>query len=105
MFLEFDIWLIAIFKRKPLHGPHPCQQIILCLLTLYIKKKVNIKRFKNFLFIFVEDIIQHKWENPVRLDKGSRSYIIRQNISSEDVLSFIDMVETVVSTVSRGGKT
>lgn len=45
----------------------------------------------------------HKWENAFSLDKNSWGY--RRDMKYEDVLSFAELLETVVSTVSCGGKT
>lgn len=55
----------------------------------------------NFIFI-TGGTNAHKWENSIRLDKGYLGYI--REIMPEDVLSIVDIVHTVVSTVSHGGK-
>lgn len=46
--------------------------------------------------------MSHKWENAFPLDKLSWGY--RQEMKSEDVLTFDELLETVVSTVSCGGR-
>lgn len=45
----------------------------------------------------------HKWENAFSLDKYSWGY--RSEMTTSDVMNITDLIETVVSTISCGGKT
>lgn len=55
--------------------------------------------FKNIL----EILFPHKWENAFTIDKLSWGF--RRNMKPSDVLSFEEILESVVSTISCGGKT
>lgn len=57
-------------------------------------------RFKKYILLFCTDeLIFHKFENAFPLDKNSWGYI-----KNMDVMSFKELLETVVITVSCGGK-
>lgn len=46
--------------------------------------------------------MSHKWENAFSLDRRSWGY--RRNMKTEEVVTFDELLETVVSTVSCGGR-
>lgn len=50
-----------------------------------------------------EEVVPHKWENPVRLDLSSLGYV--RDIKPEEGLNITETLKIIVSTVSRGGKT
>lgn len=59
---------------------------------------------KTYVFLFLTDSLMfHKWENALSLDQYSWGY--RSDMKTSDVMSIADLIESVVSTVSCGGKT
>lgn len=50
-----------------------------------------------------EEVVPHKWENPVRLDQSSLGYV--RDMEPKELLNIADTLKIIVSIVSRGGKT
>lgn len=49
-----------------------------------------------------ESLMSHKWENALSLDKQSWGF--RNDMNAAEVMSFEELLNTVVTTVSCGGK-
>lgn len=48
------------------------------------------------------ELLKHKWENAFPLDKKAWGY--RKNMKLSDVMSIDEILENLVTTVSRGGE-